>query len=88
MGVWTFVGGKVATSDSPTTNSQLTSLDERASHSDASAAWVVGFVTQCMGLKSAQDGTEVGQTEPKRIEEGPHTKLLHLFWAVPGNGHH
>ena len=88
MGVWTYVGSKVASADSPTTNGQLTSLDARASHTDASAARVGGFVTQCAGLESVQDGTEVGQTEPKRIEEGPHTKLLHLFWAVPRNGHY
>ena len=44
---------------------------------------VAGFVA---GLKSAQDGTEVGQTEPERVEEGLHTNLSHLFWAVPRNG--
>ena len=88
MGVWTHVGSKVAPPASPTTNSQLTFLDEPASHSDASAACVVGFVAQGVGLKSAQDGYEIGQTEPKRMEEGPDTKLLHLFWAVPHNGHY
>ena len=85
MGVWTYVGRKVTPSDSPTTKSQLISLDERASHSDASAA---GFVAQGVGLKSAQDGHEIGQIEPNRMEEGPNTKLLHLFWAVPHNGHY
>ena len=65
MGVWMYVGSEVGPSDSPTTNSHLTSLDERAGHTDASAAWVAGFITQCAGLKSAKHGTEVGRTEPK-----------------------